>query len=284
MRIRAYGSIVASMPQISSDPALVSRRRPFLDGCATLVRRGYVCDYEAGDRPLPAPDSTLRWLRPALLPISTLACVNTREPVVSLTYDDGPDPQFTPRVLDALAAHGVKATFFVMVEPAEAHPELVARILAQGHEVALHGIDHARLSPLPVRRVRALIREGKQRLEQVAGQRVTLYRPTYGAQTVLGYLAARALGLEVVIWSAWARDWDGSSAEVVAERALRSLHPGGIVLLHDASGDGVGVGLDRGLASELLLAGLRERGYTSRTVSQLLSEYPAVRTLWTDQS
>jgi peptidoglycan-N-acetylglucosamine deacetylase len=264
----------------SQTSASSSSRRPLLDRSARLVRRGYVCDYEAGERSLPSPDTLLRLLRPALLPISTPACVSTREPVVSLTYDDGPDPEFTPRVLDALAANGVQATFFVMVEPAEAHPELIARILAEGHEVALHGIDHTRLSRLPVRRVRALIQEGKQRLEQVAGHRVTLYRPTYGAQTMLGYLAARALGLEVVIWSAWARDWDGSSAEVVAGRALRSLHPGGIVLLHDACGDGVGVGLDRGRASELLLAGLRKRGYTSVTVTQLLARYPAVRTPW----
>jgi peptidoglycan/xylan/chitin deacetylase (PgdA/CDA1 family) len=269
-------------PSPARTPTGGTRRRPFLDRSATLVRRGYVCGYELGDRPLPAPDLVLRLGRPALLGLSTLACVNTREPVVSLTYDDGPDPEFTPRVLDELAAHGAKATFFVMVDPAEAHPGLVARMLAEGHEVALHGIDHTRLSTLPARRAQALIRAGKQRLEQVTGIGTTLFRPTYGAQTLAGYLLTRALGLEVVIWSAWARDWDGSSAEVVSGRALQSLHPGGIVLLHDASGDGVGVGLDRGLASELLLAGLRNRGYTSLTVTRLLPHYPAVRTPWFD--
>jgi peptidoglycan/xylan/chitin deacetylase (PgdA/CDA1 family) len=285
--------IVGAMTDLSRDPQAPAavRRRPFLDWSATLVRRGYVCDYDAGERPLPAPDRVLRLGRPAFLPISTVACVRTDAPVISLTYDDGPDPEFTPGILDALAAHGARATFFVMVEPAEAHPELIARILAEGHEVALHGIDHTRLSRLPLRRVTALIREARQRLEHVAGRRVTLFRPTYGAQTLQQYLATRALGMEVVIWSAWAQDWDGSSAEVIAERALSALHRGGFLLLHDASGDGVGAadtvsgdGLDRVRATQLMLAGMRERGYTSRTVSELLDRYPAVRTVWAQRS
>jgi peptidoglycan-N-acetylglucosamine deacetylase len=270
-------------------PAAV-RRRPLLDLSATLVRRGYVCDYEAGERPLPAPDKVLRLGRAALLPISTVACVRTDEPVVSLTYDDGPDPEFTPGILDALAAHGARATFFVMVEPAEAHPELIARILAEGHELALHGIDHTRLTGMSLRSATALVWEAKRRLERVAGRRITLFRPTYGAQTVQQYLATRALGMEVVIWSAWAQDWDGADAQVIAERAVQALHHGGFLLLHDASGDGVGAadaatgaGLDRVKATELMLAGMARRGYRSQTVSELLERYPAVRTVWAER-
>lgn len=286
------GRIVTVMTDLNANPKAV-RRRPLLDLSATLVRRGYVCDYEAGERPIPAPDKVLRLGRPALLPISTVACVRTDQPVVSLTFDDGPDPQFTPGILDALAAHGAKATFFVMVEPAEAHPELITRILAEGHEVALHGIDHTRLTAVGLREATALIWESKRRLERVAGRRITLFRPTYGAQTVQQYLATRALGMEVVIWSAWAKDWDGSGADVVAERAIKALHHGGFLLLHDTSGDGVGAlaagavpgegGLDRVKATELMLAGMQRRGYTSRTVSDLLDRFPAVRTLWAER-
>jgi len=151
-------------------------RRPSVHR-AVLVRRGFVCDYEAGERPRPAPDRVLRLGRPAWLSISSVAAVATDEPVVSLTYDDGPDPQFTPGILDALAAAGARATFFVMVEPAERHPDLIARILAEGHEVALHGIDHARLNHLPVRRSAGLIREARRRLEAVTGRPVTLSAP-----------------------------------------------------------------------------------------------------------
>jgi peptidoglycan/xylan/chitin deacetylase (PgdA/CDA1 family) len=265
-------------------------RRPILDLSATLVRRGFVCDYEVGERPLPLPDKVLRLGRAALLPVSTVACVRTEERVVSLTFDDGPDPEFTPRVLDALATHGARATFFVMVEQAEKHPALVTRALAEGHEIALHGIDHTRLSGLPLRQAISQIRDGKQRLEQIAGRPMTLFRPTYGAQTVQQYLATRALGLEVVVWSAWARDWDGIDAQEVAGRAIGALHHGGFLLLHDFSGDGVGTrdpetgaGLDRAAVTELLLAGMAERGYVSQTVSQLLATYPAVRTVWAER-
>jgi peptidoglycan/xylan/chitin deacetylase (PgdA/CDA1 family) len=278
------------MTSASSTSVAPATRRPILDLSATLVRRGYVCDYEVGERPLPPPDKVLRLGRPAFLPISTVACVRTDQKVVGLTYDDGPDPEYTPPVLDALAAHNAKATFFVMVEQAEKHPALVTRILAEGHEVALHGIDHTRLSALPLRQAIALIRDGKARLERIAGRKMTLFRPTYGAQTVQQYLATRAMGMEVVIWSGWARDWDSSSAEEVSQIALRSIHHGGFILLHDFSGDGVAVqddetgrGLDRGRATELMLTGMAERGYTSQTVSQLLARYPAVRTVWAER-
>ena len=225
----------------------------------------------------------LRYGRLGLLPISTIACVAASERVVGLTYDDGPDPTFTAPVLDALAAHNQKATFFVMVTRAQARPDLIRRIIAEGHEVALHGIDHTRLTDLPIRRVVALIRAARDRLAQITGQAPTLFRPTYGAQTLPQLLATRALGMEVIVWSAWARDWENESADVIAARAAGALHQGGFVLLHDASGDGVGADgpLDRGLATQLLLQRMDEKGYTSKTISQLLASYPAVRTFWT---
>src|SRR5919107_5789297 len=149
---------------------------------AVLVRRGYVCDWEAGERPLPEPDRVLRWGRPALLPLSSVACVATPQRVVALTYDDGPDPDHTPGVLDALARHGATATFFVLAERAEAHPDLVRRIAAEGHDVGLHGEDHTRLSALPARQALTRIRRGRRRLAAVLGRPVTLYRPADGAQ------------------------------------------------------------------------------------------------------
>lgn len=246
-----------------------------------LARRRYVSAYEVGDRPLPGPGALLRLGRPLLLPLSSLACVATRTRVIGLTYDDGPDPDHTPAVLDALAATGATATFFVLAGAAEKHPLLLARILAAGHEVGLHGIDHQRLAPLPGRRTYALIKEARQRLEQVLGAQVSTFRPTYGAQSLGGFLAARRLGLDVVVWSAWARDWEGLPADVISARALAALHPGGFLLLHDASGDGVGaVGLDRGEATRQLLAGMAERSYTGRSVRDLVAQYPQVRTVW----
>jgi peptidoglycan/xylan/chitin deacetylase (PgdA/CDA1 family) len=252
------------------------------------VRRGYVCEWEAGDRPRPDPDAVLRWGRPALLPLSSAVCVDTRQRVVALTYDDGPDPEHTPGVLDALAAFGATATFFVLADRAERHPELLRRIVAEGHDVGLHGEDHTRLSTLSPREALTRIRRGRRRLADVLGRPVTLYRPAYGAQRLSQAVGTRASGLEVVLWTAWARDWEAGTAREVAERALGALHPGAFLLLHDATGDleateGPAPDFDRGEVSRLLLAGLRAAGYATAPVSSLLATYPAVRTVWAEQ-
>src|SRR5438132_3165838 len=95
---------------------------------------------DPGPRPRPAPDPVLRWGRPLFLPMSSVMRVLTAEPVVSLTYDDGPSPDETPALLDVLAERGARATFFVLTDRAEQHPEIVRRALAEGHGVELHGL------------------------------------------------------------------------------------------------------------------------------------------------
>jgi peptidoglycan/xylan/chitin deacetylase (PgdA/CDA1 family) len=220
-----------------------------------------------------------------LAPIGSIRGVHTDAPVVALTYDDGPVPDGTEAVLDALAEAGAQATFFQLVCRAEAHPELVRRIVAAGHEVALHGIDHTRLTELTAAEVARRLVDGKRRLEQVAGRPVPLFRPAYGSQTLRTYLAARRAGLDVVVWGPAAEDWrDGAAAEV-AERALAGVAPGEVVLLHD--GFEVPPGdltpkptFDRGNLTRALLAGLRDRGYTASGVSTLLAGRRTWRTAW----
>jgi peptidoglycan/xylan/chitin deacetylase (PgdA/CDA1 family) len=250
-----------------------------------LVRRRYVCAYEVGERPLPAPGSLARLGRAGLLRLSSVACVATDQPVIGLSYDDGPDPEQTPGVLDALAAAGARATFFVLADRAAAHPGLISRISAEGHEIALHGEDHTRLTTLPVREALRRIRRGKRRLEDLTGRPVKLFRPAYGAQTVTQAIGTRACGLEIVLWTAWARDWEDAPAADVAARAFSALHSGGFLLLHDSTGDlaphdGSAPSFDRGEVSHRLLAAMKDAGWTSDTVSALLDRYPAVRTVW----
>ena len=263
----------------------MARARVGRDGL--LTRRGWVCDWEAGERPLPPPGRVLRLGRPALLPVSTVASVHTTERVVGLTYDDGPDPQNTPGVLDALAAANARATFFVLADRAERHPELLRRIAAEGHEVGLHGEDHTRLSTLPAREALRRIRRGRRRLADVLGRPVTLYRPAYGAQRLAQAAGTRALGLEIVLWTAWARDWEAGTAAEIADRAFTAVHPGAFLLLHDATGDlqptpGPAPEFDRGEVTALLLSRLTAAGYRTATITELLATTPAVRTLWAE--
>ena len=234
---------------------------------------------------MPAPDRLVRLGRPGLLPLSSVACVATDERVIGLTYDDGPDPEQTPGVLDALAAAGARATFFVLADRAAAHPELIRRIAADGHEIGLHGEDHTRLTTLPVREALRRIRRGKRRLEDLTGQLVKLFRPAYGAQTVTQAIGTRASGLEIVLWTAWARDWEEASAAEVAARSFLALHTGGFLLLHDSLGDldptkDSYPTFDRGEVTHRLLAAMKEAGWTSDSVSALMDRYPAVRTVW----
>src|SRR5581483_8540438 len=118
---------------------------------------------------------------------------------VALTFDDGPDPVVTPRLLDLLVQRGARATFFVLTERATARPDLIRRMLAEGHEVALHFDRHDRITDLPPREARRRLAAAKAELEAMAGP-VVYFRPPYGGQSLRTYLIARSLGLQVVSW------------------------------------------------------------------------------------
>jgi peptidoglycan/xylan/chitin deacetylase (PgdA/CDA1 family) len=220
-----------------------------------------------------------------LYPAGSVRGARTTRRVVALTYDDGPEPGGTEAVLAALAEAGARATFFQLVERAERHPQLVREVVGAGHEIALHGIDHRRLTELPAARVHELVRDGKRRLEDVAGAQVTLFRPAYGSQTLRTLVAVRRAGLQVVVWGVSADDWrDGAAAEV-ADRALLGIGPGQIVLLHDGFEVPAGDPLppptfERGQVCRALLAGLFARGYAATSVGGLLAMGKPWRTAW----
>ena len=245
------------------------------------VRRSWVTDYEVGVRQSELETARMRRLKPLLAPWSPLICVDTDDRVLSLTFDDGPDPQLTPFVLDELAAAGARATFFMLSSAARQHPELARRVLSEGHEVALHGVTHERSTDLPPAKAAARLRQGKAELEDVVQQQIRLYRPTYGAIRMSLIVQARRLGLETVIWSAWARDWLGDPPEEVAQRAFNARHPGAVVLLHDIVG---GVADRPPLSSsesvQRLLELLRPEGWQSLPTGELLARYPHIRCHW----
>lgn len=265
-------------------PAATVRTTP-APGEVHVLRR------DLGDFGSPAPRpvrhrAVMRVAGPLLRRYSCTMCVETADPVLALTYDDGPDPAHTPGLLDLLADRGVRATFFVLADAAVAHPGLVRRIVADGHELALHGADHTRLSTLPDATAVAVVADARARVEDVAGVPVTLFRPPYGAHTPGTLRAWTAGGLDVVIWSGWAEDWYDDTAEAVTARARRSVHPGGILLLHDTRADPEALGpgeemprFDRAAVSAGLIDPLTAEGWTFDTVGGLLARYPRVRTV-----
>jgi peptidoglycan/xylan/chitin deacetylase (PgdA/CDA1 family) len=154
---------------------------------------------------------------------------------VALTFDDGPDPDATPAVLDALDAAGVRATFFMVGEQALGHRALAREVADRGHEVALHGYEHREHAELSPREARDDLARGLGTIEAATGRRAALFRPPYGRFSEDSYGACRELGLEPVLWSAWGMDWEPLPAERIAELAMRDLAPGAILLLHDSA-------------------------------------------------
>lgn len=158
---------------------------------------------------------------------------------IALTFDDGPNPAWTPKLLDVLAAHDVHATFFMLGGFAQTQPELVRRIAAEGHLIGNHTWSHPNLSRTPARRVREELARTSDLLEQMVGAPVRYFRPPFGARRPAVFRIARELGLTPVLWNAMTNDWNEPSADRIAERLAQKaerLTRGGSavnIVLHD---------------------------------------------------
>ncbi|MBU5423334.1 polysaccharide deacetylase family protein [Cellulomonas hominis] len=240
-------------------------------------------------RPLPR-HLAVELARPVLRPLSALVCVDTLEPVVALTFDDGPDPAHTPGILDVLARHGAHATFFVLSEHAEQHPEIVRRIVAEGHELGLHSRDHRRrLAQVPYAEAMEVVAESRRVVEAVAGRRVHLFRPPYGSHTVRQRRGWARQGLRVVLWSSSVEDWYHGEQDEMERRAYASLHPGAIILMHDTRADPELAAdpadlprHDRAAVLDAFLTRAAADGYRTRTAGEILAEHPPVRAMMRD--
>lgn len=163
----------------------------------------------------------------------TVVGVETPERLAALTFDDGPDPEWTPRVLETLARHGALGTFFLLGRNVDAAPDIARRVVAEGHAIGNHSYSHPCLADCHPLTVARELKMCQRAIRRATGQSPHLMRPPFGAQSVDTYLTARVLGYEVVNWSVSSDDWLGDAAEVLAARVVPALAPGGIILLHD---------------------------------------------------
>jgi len=155
----------------------------------------------------------------------------------SLTFDDGPDPTWTTRLLDCLHREGVRCTFFVIAGRASSHPALIARMLTEGHEVAFHCVRHVRHSEISEP---ALRRDTEQGLRTLAGLGASprRWRAPWGVITSATRSLAALRELELVGWSADTEDWRGDPAAQMHARVQERIAPGAVVLMHDGLGPG----------------------------------------------
>jgi peptidoglycan-N-acetylglucosamine deacetylase len=177
--------------------------------------------------------------------------------VVYLTFDDGPTPAWTPRVLELLARYRARATFFVLGRSAAAYPDLVRQEFAAGHGVGNHTWSHRRLTGLTGGQLAAEVGATSAAIQRATGAPVRCLRPPYAAVDAASADRVRALGLRLVLWDIDTYDWRGPGAGVIAGRVLGRVRSGDVVLMHDGGGN-------RGqtlAALEQVLATLSAKGF-----------------------
>jgi peptidoglycan-N-acetylglucosamine deacetylase len=164
--------------------------------------------------------------------------VPTSTALAALTFDDGPDPELTPRILEILAEQDAKATFNMMGWNAARHPELVRAVVAAGHEVGNHTWTHLDLAGQTARQAHRQIDLGCRAIEALAGVRPRWFRPPRGELTGAGVCAAAELGQDLLLWSVDRGPGDAAAPAAVADHLARAVRPGDVIGLHDGIGRG----------------------------------------------
>jgi peptidoglycan/xylan/chitin deacetylase (PgdA/CDA1 family) len=186
----------------------------------------------------------------------------THEHLVALTFDDGPNPDATPRFLDTLGEHGVRATFFVLGRHAERWPELVHRAVSEGHQLGNHGYFHRKLhlkSPFYVKRDLGL---GKRAIERAGAHTPRFFRAPHGFRSPWVSWIAGSMGERTIGWSLGVWDSDQPGVTAIVDRTMEGVRPGSIVLLHDGDGyNADGNRLQTAAALPRIITGLHDRGY-----------------------
>lgn len=181
---------------------------------------------------------------------------------ISLTFDDGPNPDATPQILDTLRDQGVRATFFILGAHAERWPELVRRVADEGHQIGNHGYFHRKLhfkSPFYVRRDITL---GKRAIERAGARAPRFFRAPHGFRSPWVSSIAGSMGERTIGWTLGVWDSDRPGVEAIVKRTIEGTRPGSIILLHD--GDGYNANGDRTQTAAALpgiIIGLRNRGF-----------------------
>ncbi|MDQ2908379.1 MAG: polysaccharide deacetylase family protein [Candidatus Eremiobacteraeota bacterium] len=205
---------------------------------------------------------------------------------VALTFDDGPNPPYTDRILDVLHAEGVPATFFLVGRAVVAYPETVRHIVRDGNAIGNHTWDHAHLIIETPAAIRSELERTSTAIERVAGVRPYLMRPPFGARDFAVIAQAHKLGYRVVMWSVpLPDDWEQPGDATIARRVIDRVSDGSIIVLHDGNRgivcDGRRIAAQvcnreqEVAATRTIVETLRSRGYRFVTIPRLIADTDA---------
>ncbi len=231
-------------------------------GAAALMVAACAQDGTSPARPSISVTPPMEEILPAPAP-TKFNSIKTSRPVLALTFDDGPHPELTPKLLDILRQQGVRATFFVLGSNVAKYPEIARRIVAEGHEIANHSYNHPALTKLGAARMNDEVGKTCDIIEQATGRRPLSIRPPYGAlNATVEHALLQNYGLNVVLWSVDPLDWKRPGSAEVVRRLVAGARPGAILLAHDIHPGTVE-------AIPEVIAQLKSQGYTFATVGQL---------------
>jgi peptidoglycan/xylan/chitin deacetylase (PgdA/CDA1 family)/sulfur carrier protein ThiS len=185
--------------------------------------------------------------------------------VVALTFDDGPWPGQTDKVLDVLERENVRATFFMVGRLVDKNPKLARRVIEAGHDVGNHTYSHKSLARLSAAGLRKEIRTGRQAIEDVTGKSASWMRPPYGAMDSDAWQVVRDMDVRTALWDVDSRDWTRPGSKKIAKTVTREVRPGSVVLFHDGGGDRH----QTVEALEPIIRKLKRQGYTFVTMEEL---------------
>lgn len=285
-----YRMLNASMEQAEQDAPVSLTRRGFLLATAALsscsaaapLKPQASAPIPAGSSPVKTPSNSAYRTPPVNGPVprnpdmalnsnfSNSAGISFSRVLVSgnyiaMTFDDGPHPSNTPRLLDMLRARNIKATFFVIGRSVDLYPQIVRRTVAEGHEIGNHTHTHRLLSKLGDSEVRGEISRCNDAVQRAAGYSMRVMRPPYGGLLQRQReMVHSEFGLPTILWSVDPLDWKRPGPSVVSSRILSGTTAGGIILSHDLHAQTVD-------AMPATLDGLLNRGFKFVTVSQLLA-------------
>ncbi len=199
---------------------------------------------------------------------------------IALTYDDGPNDPHTLRLLEALARHGVQATFFLIGRHAEDLPDLVNEIAKAGHVIGNHTFSHLLLIFKSTSEIRGELLRCQTVLDDAIGNHSNLFRPPFGGRRPAVLRIARELGLEPVMWNVTGYDWNAPPADKIERKVAKQIRGGDVILLHD--GGHKQMGADRSqtvIATDRLITRYKTEGYEFVTIPQMMAESAASRQL-----